>query len=623
MCGFFAVFSLENNIKNLKKKIKEASSDINHRGPDYQGTYIDEDFCVCCKRLSIIDLSSDGNQPMISMDKNFVIGFNGEIYNFNELKKILSSKGYKFKGNSDTEVLLNAFLEWGVECVHKLRGMFSFIIFNKKNKKIFVFRDPLGIKPLYYIKKNSNFVISSEIKAILKFYPEEKIINEEVVFRYLTRGWADDTEFTFFKNIRNFPSGSYMEIDSKNFHNVNNSFRYFHVDKDRKKIQFSSIDFRQKLEDTISCHLIADAPLAFTLSGGLDSSTITALSAKLSDNPEKIKAFTVLPPDTKDESFWVNDIVSYLGIDHEYVDVNVENISDIFDQVIDAQDEPFLSSNVLYHFILRKKISEYGYKVVLVGEGADEVLGGYKRFVNPYLSSLKKENKNEIFEDSIKKFTVFLNKSKSDIINSLDEYEKMLVLNDDGQENTSAYDLIERNFYEKHLNILKLPSYPKKENDSDNRFFSHIFYHMTQRDLPYVLRMEDRNSMFNNIEARVPFLDKDLVDNILSHDFEEFMKTGFNKSMLRNSLDGFLPSSVINRKDKSPRPGSDVHFVYKAFKTQIKKLITSNVFSKFNWFVSDLMYQYENDVINMNEKRAEFWFRFYTLGRWIELKINN
>tara|TARA_B100001093_G_scaffold463795_1_gene480141 strand:- start:315 stop:2186 length:1872 start_codon:yes stop_codon:yes gene_type:complete len=623
MCGFFAVFSLDNNITSLKKKIEEAGVLINHRGPDNKGFYFDKNFGICSFRLSIIDLSSDGNQPMISMDNNFVIGFNGEIYNYKHIRKKLIDKGYFFKGNSDTEVLLNSFLEWGIKCVDKLRGMFSFVIFNKRSKKLYVFRDPLGIKPLYYINKNSNFVISSEIKPILKFYPEEKVINEEVVFRYITRGWVDDTEFTFFKNVRNLPSGCYMKISKDNFHKSNNYIRYFNIEKDRKKIKFNPIKFRKKLEDSVSSHLIADAPLAFTLSGGLDSSTLTALSNKLSVKQEKIRAFSVIPPNTKDETFWINDIVSNLKISHEYVNVDVDNIFSVFDQVVEAQDEPFLSSNVLYQFILRKKISEYGYKVVMVGEGADEVLGGYRRFVNPYLSSLKKENKIEEFENSIKKFTSFLNKSRSEITNSLIQYENMVDMNHDGQENQTSYDLIQRDFYKKYDYILKLPSYPQKQNDEDNRFFSHIFYHMTKRDLPYVLRMEDRNSMFNNIEARVPFLDNYLVENILSHDFKDFMITGYNKSMLRKSLENVLPSSVINRKDKSPRPGSDVHFVYKVFKTQIKKLITSNIFSNFHWFSNDLISEFENDISNLNEKRAEFWFRYYSLGRWIELKINN
>ena len=263
MCGFFAVYSLKNNLKKSERKIKEASSSIYHRGPDHQGIYVDKNFCICCYRLSIIDLSSDGNQPMLSMNNNYVIGFNGEIYNFNELKKVLMSKGYKFRGNSDTEVLLNSFLEWGVKCVEKLRGMFSFIIFNKKDKNIFVFRDPLGIKPLYYIKKNSNFIISSEIKPILNLYPEEKIINEEVVFRYITRGWTDDTELTFFKNLKKFPSGSYIEINSKNFENENNFFRYFNINKRRRKIQFNSIDFKTKIMEAISYPAYQASPIAF------------------------------------------------------------------------------------------------------------------------------------------------------------------------------------------------------------------------------------------------------------------------------------------------------------------------------------------------------------------------
>lgn len=623
MCGFFAVFSIDNDLINFKKKIHDAGSHIKHRGPDNEGVYFDESFCICSFRLSIIDLSSDGNQPMISRDNNYIIGFNGEIYNYKYLKTQLIEKGYKFRGDSDTEVLLNAFLEWGVKCVDKIRGMFSFVIFNKRNKKIYIFRDPLGIKPLYYIKKNSNFLISSEIKSILNFYPEEKVINEEVVFRYITRGWVDDTEFTFFKNIRNVPSGTYIEINQDNFHKKENFFCYYNIKKNRKKIKFDPVKFRENLEDSVSSHLIADVPLAFTLSGGLDSSALTSLSSKLSDRREKIKAFSILPPETKDESLWINDIVSHLNINHEYVDVNIDYIYNIFDKVVEAQDEPFLSSNVLYQFILRKKISEYGYKVVIVGEGADEILGGYKRFVNPYLSEIKKNNKKDDFENYVNKFTLFLNQSRSEIISSLNKYENMVKMNHDGQENKTAYDLINHEFYRKYDYNLKLPSYPEIKNNRDNRFFSHVFHHMTTRDLPYVLRMEDRNSMFNNIEARVPFLDNDLVENILSHDFYEFMKTGFNKSMLRSSLESILPSSVINRKDKSPRPGSDVHFVYKLFKTKIRKLLLSKTFSNFYWFSNDLVSQFENDILNVNEKRAEFWFRFYTLGRWIELKVNN
>lgn len=617
MCGFFGIVSSSENISTYSNQIDSAISRINHRGPDQKDIFFGKRFALGCVRLSIIDLSIQGNQPMVAKNEGVVLGFNGEIYNYKEIRNILVSKGYKFIGFSDTEVLKNAFLEWGNDCVHHLRGMFSFIVWCEKKQKLFAFVDRFGIKPLFYVKYKDLLILSSEIKAILDFLPGEKKINEKSIFKFLSRGWADTNEQTFFKNIKRLPASSLLNF-SLNQIEVK---KYWKL-KFKKELQFDKNYFSKAFQKNISLHLNSDVSIATTLAGGLDSSSITSISSKLLGAKKAPHAFSIIPPHTEDESILINEIVKDLGIKHTYCNYEEADFINILDQVIQAHDEPFLTSSAIYQFILRKHISSLGYKVLLVGEGGDELLGGYRRMVYPYMYSLKQKGENEVLNTTLNKLESFLGISKKNAVINLSNYSKMIELEESGQENTEAYSYLHENFIKKHYSIIKKTSYPIKKRGEKNRFFSHLVYHMFKRDIPYVLRMEDRNSMAHSIESRVPFLDHVFADFIFKHNFVEFMSEGMNKSMLRRSMKGNLPDLIINNRQKHGRPGNNSYFVYKLLYGKILQMIDSDLFKEYEWFKKNtLKIRLTKDQKEYNDKSAPFWFRYYVLGRWMTLKI--
>ncbi len=617
MCGFFGIVSSSENILSYSSQIKSALNSINHRGPDQKDFFFGKKFAIGCVRLSIIDLSIQGNQPMVAKNEGIVLGFNGEIYNYKEIRRALVSRGYKFSGFSDTEVLKNSFLEWGNNCVNYLRGMFSFIIWNEKKKELSAFVDRFGIKPLFYIKYNNLLILSSEIKAILAFLPDEKKINEKSIFKFISRGWADTNEETFFKNIKRLPASSLLNF-SLNQIKVK---KYWKL-KFEKTINFDKKNFSKIFKENISLHLNSDVPIATTLSGGLDSSSITSISSDLLGKSKSPHAFSIIPPHTVDESKLINEMIRNLNIEHTYCNLSEVNIVKTFDQVILAHDEPFLSSCAFYQYILRKLISELGYKVLLVGEGGDELLGGYRRMIYPYLYSLKQEGKNSIINSTLDKLESFLGIPKKDAIINFSNYSRMIEVGESGQENIEAYSYLDDSFLKKYHALLKAPSYPIKKGRKENRFLSHLIYHIFDRDIPYTLRTEDRNSMAHSLESRVPFLDHVFAQFVFNHNFVEFMYEGINKSMLRRSMLGNLPNLILKNKKKYGRPGNNSYFVYELLCEKIIRMIDSDIFDDFNWFKrNNLKSRFLMDKDAFNEKSSSFWFRYYVLGRWIALKI--
>jgi len=614
MCGFLCVFDRTGNLENFSQQLQDAGQLLQHRGPDDTGFFADEHFGVYFTRLSIIDVSTSGHQPMFSDDGNLVLAFNGEIYNYKELRKILLDKGCSFQTTSDTEVLLKAYQEFGETFIDRLRGMFSFVIWDCKKKELKVFRDRLGIKPLFYYDNGSQIIFSSEIKAILKYAPESKRVDEKTLFKYLARGWVDDSVDTFFQKIKNVSPAHYINVSASGLKRI----QYWKLEPKGNKL-FNKEEFLSVFDETISFHLRSDAPLAFTLSGGMDSSSLVASAVEKMDDPKQIRAFSVIPPETVDESCWIDEIARKTKINHEYLDLDFSRIKDSFDDVLSANDEPFHSSSCLYQYLLRKAISEFGIKVLLVGEGGDEVLGGYRRFLYPYLLSLKKDAKWDEFNKTVSSANLFMGISQKHILGNVEQFRVMVESRKSGQENQSAYDLISNDYINANQEIVHAQHYPMDLDKYGNYLFSQLAVHLFLRDLPHVLRMEDRNSMAHGIEARVPFLDHKFLEFVFSHDYVEFMKKSRNKSMLRRSMVSRLPNSVVGRKSKSPRPGNDSHLLYDCLSDRIQEILSSRKFKSLPYLGKNCLKMFEEDKKYRNIKRAEGWFRIYSFSRWLDL----
>jgi asparagine synthase (glutamine-hydrolysing) len=616
MCGFFGVYSRTGGLSPIGQKVAEAGRALRHRGPDDEGLYADEHWQVCFRRLSIIDTSRAGHQPMASADGNLVIAFNGEIYNHLEIRSILLKRGHIFAGRSDTETLLRAYQEYGADCVHHLRGMFVFTVWNRANRTLHVFRDRLGIKPLYMCQHGHTTLFSSEIKAILAYAPELGRHSERAAFKYLARGWTDDTPETFYRDISAFPPASVLTLSPTE----NRVDRYWQLPCGKGRA-FNLDEFRSGFTETVSLHLQSDVPLATTLSGGMDSSSITAVAARVLGSPDRLQAFSVIPPNTVDESFWIDRTVAHTGIRHSYLDLQFDRAPALLGDVLRAQDEPFQSSSCLYQYLLRRKVREQGIKVLLVGEGGDEVLGGYRRLCYPYLQSLRLDQKPTAFEEAIYGASSFLSLERNEIDAELTRYTEVLQSGGSGQENVSAYDLLAPAYVDANRDIVAAPAYPTGPGNYHNPFFAHLAQHLFVRDIPYVLRMEDRNSMAHGIEARVPFLDHRFIELVFSYDYTEFMRGGSNKSMLRRAMKGYLPNEVITRKDKSPRPGNDAHLVYGPLRADVEESLAGA--SPAGWLAADAAARFRADAQTGRRETAEAWFRIYSFIRWrasLELK---
>jgi len=345
VCGFLCIYNSAGKLKGSEKRIRAAGRLLKHRGPDDEGFYMDDHFGVHFSRLSIMDPSDLGHQPMISDDGRFVLVFNGEIYNAFELRKELKDKNHSFRStSSDTEVLLKLFIEYGIAACHQLRGMFAFVVWDKRTQTLHAFRDRMGIKPLYFARRDEKIIFSSEAKAILEYCPELREIDLESVYKYISRNWIDTDQNTFFKGIKHLSPGNYATVRKGECF----ISQYWSL-KINDPTSDSLDGFKQEFETTIKQHLQTDVSYASTLSGGMDSSAIVCVAASLTPSPDQLTALSVLPEQTIDESHWINETVEHTGINHYYIKLGNVDIGRTVEKVLYAHDEPFQHSNIIFH----------------------------------------------------------------------------------------------------------------------------------------------------------------------------------------------------------------------------------------------------------------------------------
>lgn len=490
MCGITGIFDTSGS--NVLKKILQKMNDtIIHRGPDGEGFYVDGPIGLGHRRLAIIDLTSKAHQPMNSSDGRYIITYNGEIYNFKELRDELKILGHVFKSSSDTEVLLASFCEWGIKSVLKFNGMFAFAIWDKYKKELKLVRDRYGIKPLYFIKKGPLLIFASEIKAILKSSLVNTRIDNEGLYEYLTfQNFF--TNKTLFKNIETLPPGNYLSINLKGKVEINNywDFDYNETITGSPKEMVSQCE--TLFHSAVKSQLVSDVEVGSYLSGGIDSGGIAAYASKYINN---LKTFTV--------GF---DMQSASGIEMTFDERNrAEYMSYLFNTehyqvVLKAGDMEKAMSDLVYHleeprvgqsypnYYAAKLASKFG-KVVLSGTGGDEIFGGY-----PWRYYKAGDSLN--FKDYISKYYGFWQRL---IPNNQLKSVLSPIWNDIKHINT--IDIFENVFRNKSQEALKPEDYVNKSLYLESKTFLHG-----------LLTVEDKLSMAHSLESRVPFLDNNLVD---------------------------------------------------------------------------------------------------------------
>ena len=353
---------------------------ISHRGPDDRGTHIVENCNVALghNRLSIIDLSAAGHQPMVNADNGDILSFNGEIYNFRELRHELEGKGHHFRTRSDTEVLLHAFAAWGTQCVGYIRGMFAFAIWRPAERALFLFRDPMGIKPLYYwVPPGGGIVFASELKALLVFPGFRPSLDRRAIGQFLEFGYTFEDDRTILSGVHKLLPGHFLRVRANEKTEIERYFRPQVASDRTAKPGDLEEELHATLDEVTTQHLIADVPVGLLLSGGVDSSLIAALAARQTS----VRTFTMgFAQSSLDERSHARRVARHIGSEHEEILISPLEVSDGLESTITCFDDLFADWGTISTRLLYGKCREYGIKVVLVGEGADELFGGYDVF---------------------------------------------------------------------------------------------------------------------------------------------------------------------------------------------------------------------------------------------------
>ena len=536
MCGISGI--INKNLSSVDKNdIKKINDLVAHRGPDGEGYFFKNNFSFGHRRLAIIDLSKDGSQPM-NID-GYVITYNGEIYNYIEIREELIKLGEVFETNSDTEVLLRSYIKWGKKCLNKLNGMWAFAIFDPITNQIFCSRDRFGIKPFYYLSNSKNFVFGSEIKQLLSFLKVKKL-NRKIAADYLVYGFEEHTNNTFFKKIYSLSGGSYLIYDLNN--NTFNINKYYNIDSSKKILNnnLSIKKFRKTFQKSISLRLRADVDVGFCLSGGLDSSSIVAFASSIKRNSNsKIGAIHARSSYHKnDESEFAKIVAKYSKINLSIVTPSQDDFDDLLFKLTKLQDEPFGSPSLFMQFKVFEEAKKKGYKVMLDGQGGDELLLGYER----YFSSIWR---NLNFIDKIYELYKISKNNRYNIFYFLGVllYFNFSFIRKKRQ--NKKWKFLKKEFRNlsdsKHINLISKSQ--KKINDLKKIEYQYF-------TLPHLLKYEDRNSMFHSVESRLPFVDYKLVELSYKLPLKLLLKDGYSKYILRKITKNYLDDKVRLRKDK-------------------------------------------------------------------------
>jgi asparagine synthase (glutamine-hydrolysing) len=505
------------------------------------------------RRLSILDLTEAGWQPMLTPDGRYAIVFNGEIYNYLELQSELKALGYQFHSHSDTEVLLYAYAQWGKQALTRLVGMFAFAILDTQERKLFLARDFFGIKPLYYTHLENGFAFASEIKALLTIPGVSRRANSQRLYQYLQSEITDYGNQTLFAEIQQLPSAHYLEIDLDT-HKINHPVRYWQINLDQPyNLSYSEAtqQLRQLFLENIQLHLRSDVPVGAALSGGIDSSAIVMAMRHLEGKDLQLYTFSYLADDPQlNEEKWV-DLVSHTSDAKVYkIQPQPEELIADLEQLIQIQDEPFGSTSIYAQYCVFRQAKATGIKVMLDGQGADEMLGGYRPYLAARLASLIRQGKWGEAKYFLEKTTQLSDTS----------YRQMLS-RAGGLLLPSNFQGIARKFVGKDLIPPWLNATWMKQNQVFREFLEEkqseeilreqLYQAFGEVSLPRLLRYEDRNSMAHSIESRVPFLTPALVNFIFSLP-EEFIiaSDGTSKAIFREAMRGIVPNPILNRKDK-------------------------------------------------------------------------
>jgi len=601
MCGILFQYKTKGFLAAEIEKLRAAVKCIDHRGPDGEGIVLADtgtkkhfelkegeslneisvNMCLAHKRLSIIDPTPAGHQPM--MHHNSIITFNGEIYNYIEIKQELKKLGFNFKTDSDTEVILAAYQAWQEKCLSKFNGMFSFVIYDIQNNKLFIANDRFGVKPLYFYQNTEGFILSSEIKQFYKFGLSLSL-NNEIIKTFLSNQYIDHSNETFFSEINRFPKAHYCIVDlNSKFEKLNFRSYYSLPSSIISKNNFNE-EFTRLFTDAVKLRLRSDVPLGFASSGGLDSSSIlykayTLLNGQAQKN--SINTFSAIFPGMDgDESEFIKLIENDLNINSHYVNpLEQFSVSDFEDHIF-HQDLPVTSTSYYAEWCVARLVNSKGVKVLLIGQGGDELLAGYHHHFYRYCRQLILQGKIFKYLEELKAYAEIKGKEKNVLHKMIINEVKLSIKLKAGLSKIS-------NKLEKHWN-------------SADKLIDLLKIDFSSAMLPTFLRSDDRDAMAFGLETRHPFLDYRLVDLCFSMPDDIKIKNGWQKNILRENMKD-MPEAIRYRKDKKGYTTPEAAWISKH----------KNEFDNYLRAIPEQFKQHSSPNAFIN----------YSLGAWF--KINN
>lgn len=608
MCGIAGIINLdsqkveENNILNMMKLMK-------HRGPDDEGVFCEENVGLGFVRLSIIELSMTGHQPKFSEDKRYVIVFNGEIFNYIELREELEKEGVTFKTKTDTEVLLNAYIKWGEDCLNRFNGMWAFVILDRKNNEVFAARDRFGVKPFYYIYNDDQFSFCSEIPPLLQLLKEKPTPNKQAIFDYMVFNRTDQTEETFFNEVVKLQHGTKIFIKDKKLRIEKWYDLKMQVEKSKG---FANADeFKQLFSASIGLRLRSDVPVGVSLSGGLDSSSIVSV---LQNEYLKhdLNTFSAVYDNGEvgDEKQFINEYKDSLK-NMYFVSPDAESLEKDLRKFVQAHSEPIPTTGPYAQYKVME-LAKGKVVVLLDGQGADEQLAGYPYFFGFYFKDLFKSLRIGLL---IKEMFLYvkLHRSlygiKTFLYFSLPKSLKTII-------SIGKKKYLNKTFVDTYKGKNSIVGTIYASNSLKESLLNHFEY-----KLEHLLKWEDANSMRFSIEARVPFLDYRLVEKTLATQSDLILKNGMTKSILREAMKNILPEKIRSRRDKIGfETPQEKWFKKESWQKIIFGILKSKSFKEREIIDPDKAIEmYENylaDKINISTEiwkwiHLELWFREY------------
>jgi len=609
MCGICGIINF-NEQTVQESRLRQMMKIMKHRGPDDEGVFLEPNIGLGFVRLSIIDLSQSGHQPRVSPDGNYVIVFNGEIFNYIEIREDLIREGVTFETQTDTEVLLNAYIHWGEDCFHRFNGMWAVAIYNRRDQKVFIARDRFGVKPFYYLQNGEQFAFCSEIPPLLSLLNEKPAPDYQSIFDYLVFNRTDQNENTFFTGIKKLQHGHSLLLDLKSpFGNQLSSIRQWY--NLREKVSNSEGfknpgEFRDLFSSSIGLRLRSDVPVGVCLSGGLDSSSI--VSVLLTDYKKSdLNTFSAVygKGQTGDETEFIKEYDPLLK-NMYYITPDAKSLEDDLQSFVKAHGEPIPTTSPYAQFKVME-LARGKVVVTLDGQGADEEFAGYHYFFGFYFKDLFRH--------------IRLGKLVSEMYHYLSKHKSLygiksflyFMLPEGMRTKARVYEkgYLKDEFVSRYKNNTSIAGNLYGSKSLKDALMDHFEY-----KLEHLLKWEDRNSMWFSLEARVPFLDYRIVEKVMATSGDLMIKGGMTKYLLRESMRNILPEKIRKRRDKIGfETPQDEWFRSPAWQAIIMGVISSESFRNRNLVDPDkAMELYQKHLSGKGNLSKEIW-------KWVHLEL--